>query len=167
MPEKIQKNVPEVYQFAPLDEYSRAKDCRFASLTWIFYVLISLIGKTIRFEPDGWENFEQIERRRQNSDLRFLAQPDFSGDLLFPQSRHCRDHFAKLRRRIYRAFYPAFRLRRGARIIDARRRRRARQLDSHDEKRFAHRLYASMVRKVRDTSPKPARFCWRKKPEIR
>ena len=28
---------------------------------WIFFVLISLIGKTLRYETEGWENFEAIE----------------------------------------------------------------------------------------------------------
>ena len=61
MPEKIQKNVPEVYQFAPLDEYSGREKLSIRLVERIFYVLIKLIGKTIRFEREGWENFEKIE----------------------------------------------------------------------------------------------------------
>lgn len=62
MPEKIQKNVQEVYRFAPLDEYSARERLSIRLVDWIFYVLIRLIGKTIRFETEGWENFEQIGR---------------------------------------------------------------------------------------------------------
>ena len=62
MSEKIKKNIQEVYEFAPLDEYSTRQKLSIRAVDWIFYVLISLIGKTIRFEIAGWENFEQIER---------------------------------------------------------------------------------------------------------
>jgi lysophospholipid acyltransferase (LPLAT)-like uncharacterized protein len=61
--EDLRKKNKEVFEFAPLGEYSFSKrlSIRFADL--IFYLLISLIGKTIRFETNGWENFEQIASR--------------------------------------------------------------------------------------------------------
>ena len=62
VPEEIQKNVQKVYEFAPLDEYSGRERFSIRAIEWIFYVLIRLIGKTIRFEIEGWENFEQIGR---------------------------------------------------------------------------------------------------------
>lgn len=62
VPEKIEKNLQEVYEFAPLEEYSRRERLSIRAIDWIFYALISLIGKTIRFETEGWENFEQIGR---------------------------------------------------------------------------------------------------------
>jgi lysophospholipid acyltransferase (LPLAT)-like uncharacterized protein len=62
VPEKIQKNSHEVYEFAPLDEYSARQRFSIRAVERLFYVLISLIGKTIRFETEGWENFEQIGR---------------------------------------------------------------------------------------------------------
>jgi lysophospholipid acyltransferase (LPLAT)-like uncharacterized protein len=60
--EIIKKNDSEVYQFAPLGVYSWREKflIRLADLS--FYLLISLIGKTIRFETQGWENFESIEK---------------------------------------------------------------------------------------------------------
>jgi lysophospholipid acyltransferase (LPLAT)-like uncharacterized protein len=53
----------DVFEFASLSEYSRTKRISIRVLDLIFFVLISLIGKTIRFETEGWENFEQITSR--------------------------------------------------------------------------------------------------------
>ena len=61
MPEILRKNFQEVYEFAPLKEYSMRERLSIRIIDWIFYALISLIGKTIRFEVEGWKNFEQIE----------------------------------------------------------------------------------------------------------
>ena len=61
MPEKIQKIIQEVYEFASLSGYSRRERFLIRLIDWIFYALISLIGKTIRFEIEGWENFQKIE----------------------------------------------------------------------------------------------------------
>lgn len=62
MSQQIRENGEEVYRHAPLNRYSLRKRIviRFADL--MFFALISLIGKTIRFERDGWENFEAIEQ---------------------------------------------------------------------------------------------------------
>lgn len=59
---KIKKNIAEVYKFAALSGYSRRERFLIRSIDRIFYRLISLIGKTIRFEVEGWENFQKIER---------------------------------------------------------------------------------------------------------
>lgn len=60
MPEEINKKNREVFKFAPLGEYSRSRRISIRALDLVFYILISLIGKTIRFETEGWENFEEI-----------------------------------------------------------------------------------------------------------
>jgi lysophospholipid acyltransferase (LPLAT)-like uncharacterized protein len=60
--EKIEKNIQEVYRFAPLDEYSTQQKISIRAIDLIFFALIKLIGKTVRFEVEGWENFEKIER---------------------------------------------------------------------------------------------------------
>lgn len=62
MAEKIKKNIDEVYKFAALSGYSRREKFLIRLIDWIFYCLISLIGKTIRFEIEGWGNFQKIER---------------------------------------------------------------------------------------------------------
>lgn len=43
-------------------DYSRRKRFLIHIIDWSFYLLIRLIGKTIRFEVEGWENFESIEK---------------------------------------------------------------------------------------------------------
>lgn len=62
MPEKIQKNIREVYRFASLAEYSFQQRLSIRAADLAFYWLIRLIGKTLRFDTEGWENFESIER---------------------------------------------------------------------------------------------------------
>src|SRR5882724_3549066 len=55
-------NIARAYSFAKLSSYS-FKDrllIRAADLT--FFLLIKLIGKTIKFEIDGWENWEAATR---------------------------------------------------------------------------------------------------------
>jgi lysophospholipid acyltransferase (LPLAT)-like uncharacterized protein len=60
MPRKIKKNLPEVYEFAPLKDYSLRQRLSIRAADLLFYALISLIGKTVKFEVEGWENFEKI-----------------------------------------------------------------------------------------------------------
>jgi len=60
--EIIKKKVQEVYEFAPLAEYCWRERFLIRLADWSFYLLISLIGKTIRFEKEGWENLESIEK---------------------------------------------------------------------------------------------------------
>jgi lysophospholipid acyltransferase (LPLAT)-like uncharacterized protein len=58
----VSRSPEKVYKFASLSRYS-VKDrlvIRLADLA--FYLLIRVIGRTIRFEIEGWENFESIER---------------------------------------------------------------------------------------------------------
>ena len=56
--EKIQ----QVYRHAPLEKYNFKQKLLIRAADLAFYFLINLIGKTVRFETSGWENFEAIER---------------------------------------------------------------------------------------------------------
>jgi lysophospholipid acyltransferase (LPLAT)-like uncharacterized protein len=60
--EEIRRNNKEIFEFAPLGEYSLRQRLSIRLGDLIFYLLISLIGKSIRFETEGWENFEQITK---------------------------------------------------------------------------------------------------------
>ncbi len=60
MPEILRKNFQEVYEFAALKDYSLRQRLSIRAADLIFYALISLIGKTVKFEVEGWENFEKI-----------------------------------------------------------------------------------------------------------
>lgn len=51
----------EVYRQADLSEYSFKQRLAIRSADLMFYLLIKFIGKTVRFETEGWENLEKIE----------------------------------------------------------------------------------------------------------
>ena len=51
----------EIYRQAALTEYSFKQRAAIRAADWAFYLLIKYIGKTIRFETEGWENLEKIE----------------------------------------------------------------------------------------------------------
>lgn len=53
--------VKKAYRFADLSEYSRQKRLLIRAADLVFFVLIWLIGKTIRFETRGLEKFDEIE----------------------------------------------------------------------------------------------------------
>ena len=57
----MRKKNSEVFELASLSEYSFSKRISIRFLDLVFYFLISLIGKTVRFETEGWENFASLE----------------------------------------------------------------------------------------------------------
>ena len=61
MPRNLRKKTEEVYQPAPLSAYTLKQRVAIRLADLAFYFLISIIGKTLRFETEGWENFESIE----------------------------------------------------------------------------------------------------------
>ncbi len=63
MTKNLQGKTEEVYQFAPLDAYSLRERLLIHLADWSFYLLIKIIGKTTRFEAEGWENLENLERQ--------------------------------------------------------------------------------------------------------
>src|SRR5262245_2963170 len=54
--------VNRAYEFADLSDYSFKDRLLIRAADLVFYLLISLIGLTARFEVIGWENHEQIEK---------------------------------------------------------------------------------------------------------
>lgn len=56
-PEKDDR-VERAYRFAPLGEYSFKQRTLIRLADLVFFFLISLIGRTTRFEIEGWENWE-------------------------------------------------------------------------------------------------------------
>jgi hypothetical protein len=60
--ERAAKSVENAYRFADLSQY-RFKQRLFIRLAdLVFYALIKIIGRTTRFEVEGWENWETIKR---------------------------------------------------------------------------------------------------------
>jgi lysophospholipid acyltransferase (LPLAT)-like uncharacterized protein len=62
----VSEEKEKVYRFAPLSGYSLKERLLIYLADWAFFLLITLIGKTVRFEIEGWENFEAIAN---NGDL--------------------------------------------------------------------------------------------------
>jgi lysophospholipid acyltransferase (LPLAT)-like uncharacterized protein len=62
----VSEEKEKVYRFAPLSEYSLKERLLIYLADRVFFLLITLIGKTVRFEIEGWENFEAIAN---NGDL--------------------------------------------------------------------------------------------------
>lgn len=50
---------------------------------WAFYLLIKFIGKTIRYETEGWENFERIEKSGKIPIYSFWHNRIFAGTYFF------------------------------------------------------------------------------------
>ncbi|HEX8369321.1 MAG TPA: lysophospholipid acyltransferase family protein [Pyrinomonadaceae bacterium] len=82
MPSK-NKKIREVYQFASLSGYSFKQRWLIRLADFAFYCLINLIGKTVRFETEGWENFEAIERAGRLPIYTFWHNRIFLGTYFF------------------------------------------------------------------------------------
>ncbi|MEP7076856.1 MAG: lysophospholipid acyltransferase family protein [Acidobacteriota bacterium] len=54
-----------VYRFAPLSAYPFKQRVLIRWADWVFYIAISVIGATIRFETEGAENLRKIENDRK------------------------------------------------------------------------------------------------------
>ena len=58
----IEQRVNRAYEFADLSEYSFRDRLLIRAADIAFYILISLIGLSARFEVHGWENHEKAEK---------------------------------------------------------------------------------------------------------
>ena len=83
MTEQLPKNIQEFYQFASLSKYSRRERFLIRLADLVFYALISLIGKTVRFEVEGWENFQKIEQAGKIPIYTFWHNRIFLGTYFF------------------------------------------------------------------------------------
>lgn len=79
MPDKNEK----AYRFAPLSGYSLKQRLMIHLADWAFYLLISAVGKTIRFEKKAWENFEAIEESGRRPIYAFWHNRIFLGTYYF------------------------------------------------------------------------------------
>lgn len=60
MAKKVSKKFTELYEFASLEKYSWKQKLVINLAEKVFYVLINLLGKTVRFEIENPENYENI-----------------------------------------------------------------------------------------------------------
>lgn len=79
----MSKKIEEIYQPASLSAYTLKQRIAIRFADWIFYVLISLIGKTLRYETEGWENFESIEADGKIPIYSFWHNRIFAGTYFF------------------------------------------------------------------------------------
>jgi len=71
------------YVSADLSAYSFRQKIVIHLADWTFYLLIKFIGKTIRYETEGWGNFEQIERAGKIPIYCFWHNRIFAGTYFF------------------------------------------------------------------------------------
>lgn len=83
MTKEMTKKFPELYRFAPLSKYSFRQKLVIHLAEKIIYLVINLIGKTVRFETENWENFEKIERAGKIPVYTFWHDRMFLGTYFF------------------------------------------------------------------------------------
>ncbi len=71
------------YARADLSAYSFKQKIVIHLADWAFYLLIKFIGKTIRYETEGWENFEQIKTDGKTPIYCFWHNRIFAGTYFF------------------------------------------------------------------------------------
>src|SRR5438309_5342313 len=58
-------SIDRAYTFASLSSYSLKDRLLIRSADLVFFILINLIGRTVRFEIEGWDNWEAASRNSQ------------------------------------------------------------------------------------------------------
>jgi lysophospholipid acyltransferase (LPLAT)-like uncharacterized protein len=72
-----------VYRFAPLERYSARQKLIINLADRGFYFLIRVIGRTLKYEVEGWENFEAIELAGKLPIYSFWHDRIFAGTYFF------------------------------------------------------------------------------------
>ncbi|MEZ5424649.1 MAG: lysophospholipid acyltransferase family protein [Pyrinomonadaceae bacterium] len=83
MAKKSAKKHPDLYQFASLEKYTPKQKILIHLAEKIIYLFINLIGKTVRFETENWENFEKIGRSGKVPIYTFWHDRMFLGTYFF------------------------------------------------------------------------------------
>jgi lysophospholipid acyltransferase (LPLAT)-like uncharacterized protein len=76
-------DLTRAFKFADLSDYPFKKRMMIRAADLLFYVLIAVIGKTIRLEVDGWHHYEQILARGKQPILTFWHNRIFMGTYLW------------------------------------------------------------------------------------
>jgi lysophospholipid acyltransferase (LPLAT)-like uncharacterized protein len=79
----VARNTDKVYDFAPLDVYSWTERLAIRVIDIVCYLGIRLIGATVRFEVEGWENYEKVEVGGRRPILSFWHARIFLSTLFF------------------------------------------------------------------------------------
>lgn len=82
MPKKTDK-IQKVYQAQDLSKYSFKQKLIIRTASTVFYLLMLAIGKTLRYETEGLENYEAIERAGKIPIYTFWHNRIFAGTYFF------------------------------------------------------------------------------------
>lgn len=85
--ERATESVERAYKFAKLSSYPFKKRFLIRAADLVFYVLIRLIGRTTRFEVEGWEHWETASRDRQIPIYTFWHNRVFLGTYFWRRRR--------------------------------------------------------------------------------
>lgn len=83
MPKEKPEKAEEVYKHGSLARYSLRERLLIRLADYAFYVLIFLIGKTIRFEKIGWEHYEASKENGKTPILAFWHNRIFTATYYF------------------------------------------------------------------------------------
>jgi len=79
----VTDQLQKVYEFSSLSSYPLKDRLLIRLADWAFFLLIRLIGLTMRFETEGWENFEAIENAGKLPIYSFWHDRIFAGTYFF------------------------------------------------------------------------------------
>lgn len=79
----MMRKVKNSYNRADLSSYSFKEKIIIRLADWTFYWLIKIIGKTVRYETDDWENYQKIERAGKVPIYAFWHNRIFAGTYFF------------------------------------------------------------------------------------
>ncbi|MGI8467203.1 MAG: lysophospholipid acyltransferase family protein [Pyrinomonadaceae bacterium] len=77
------RKIKNFYERADLSAYSFKQRFVIRLADWAFFILISLIGKTLRYETEDWENFEKIYAANKIPIYVFWHNRIFAGTYFF------------------------------------------------------------------------------------
>jgi lysophospholipid acyltransferase (LPLAT)-like uncharacterized protein len=79
----VTDQLQKVYEFSSLSSYPLKDRLLIRLADWAFFLLIRLIGLTMRFETEGWESFEAIENAGKLPIYSFWHDRIFAGTYFF------------------------------------------------------------------------------------
>lgn len=79
----VTDRLQKVYEITPLSSYTFKDRLVIRLADWAFFLLIRIIGLTIRYETEGWENFEAIEGANKLPIYSFWHDRIFAGTYFF------------------------------------------------------------------------------------
>lgn len=83
----MEEKIRQVFKHADLSRYSLKERATIRVADYAFYLLIRTIGRTVRFETEGWEHFEAIEAAGRLPIICFWHNRIFLGTYFFRDRR--------------------------------------------------------------------------------